>query len=291
MTAKPKLGQNFLIDPSASLAIVDALGGIAESAVLEIGPGKGAITRTLATRASRLIAVELDSALAAQLRQNYPAIEVIEQDILTVDISALAADEKPNDLKLDDQKLDDQKFDTERKLAIVGNLPYYITSQILLHLFEHHRAISHAVIMVQREVADRIAAQPGTRDYGLLTATTQLYADVERLFTLPPKAFAPPPEVHSTVLRLRFRPHFQELGVDPAEFIAFLKQSFAQKRKTLANNLRFAGYAAAEIGAALASTGIPAALRAEALPLEAAARLFLALRNPDFERSMDGGNS
>jgi 16S rRNA (adenine1518-N6/adenine1519-N6)-dimethyltransferase len=256
MTAKPKLGQNFLIDPSASLAIVEALGDISAVTVLEIGPGRGAITKLLAARAHRLIAVELDPAFAGPLRQLYPQTEVLQQDILATDISSLI----PN-----------------KKLAVVGNLPYYITSQILLHLFDHHQAIDRAVIMVQREVADRIAAQPGTRDYGLLTATTQLYAQVDNLFTLPPSAFAPPPDVHSTVLRLTFHPRFRELGVHPAEFIAFLKQSFAQKRKTLANNLRVAGYSPPAIAAAFQSVSVPPEIRSEALPLEAAASLCVAL--------------
>jgi 16S rRNA (adenine1518-N6/adenine1519-N6)-dimethyltransferase len=257
MTHKPKLGQNFLIDPSASLAIVEALGDIAASTVVEIGPGRGAITRLLVPRAHRLIAVELDSALAAHLRQAYPLLEVLEQDILATNLSALAGSEK---------------------LAVVGNLPYYITSQILLHLFDHHQAIGRAVIMVQREVADRIAAQSGSRDYGLLTATTQLYARADNLFTLPPTAFAPPPEVHSSVLRLTFEPRYRSLGVDPVEFILFLRQSFAQKRKTLANNLRFAGYNPEAIAAAFAKARVPSATRAEAVPLEAAAALFLALK-------------
>ena len=257
MTHKPKLGQNILIDPSASLAIVEALGDISTATVLEIGPGRGAITKLLAARAHRLFAVELDSALAASLRQNFPSLEVFEQDILTTNISALAGSEK---------------------LALVGNLPYYITSQILLHLFVHHQAIDRAVIMVQREVADRIAAQPGTRDYGLLTATTQLYARVDNLFTLPPSAFAPPPDVHSSVLRLSFEPSYRSLGVDSAEFVPFLKQSFAQKRKTLANNLRFAGYNSDSLAAAFAEAGVSPNIRAEALPLETAAGLFLALK-------------
>ncbi len=256
MTTKPKLGQNFLVDPSVSLAIVEALGDISAATVLEIGPGKGAITKLLATRAHRLIAVELDPTLAQPLRQHYPRVEVLQQDILATNISSLAVHEK---------------------LAIVGNLPYYITSQILLHLFDHHQAIGRAVIMVQREVADRIAAQPGTRDYGLLTATTKLYARVDNLFTLPPSAFAPPPDVHSTVLRLTFEPRYQRLGVDPVPFVAFLKQSFAQKRKTLTNNLRFAGFSPTAISTAFDEAQISAGIRAEALPLESAARLFLAL--------------
>ena len=257
MTNKPKFGQNFLIDPSASRAIVEALGDISAATVLEIGPGKGAITRLLAPRANRLIAVELDPSLAEQLRQQYPKIEILRQDILTTDLSVLAPNEK---------------------LVVVGNLPYYITSQIMLHLFDHHQAIYRAVLMVQREVADRIAAQPGSRDYGLLTATTRLYARVDNLFTLPPAAFAPAPDVHSTVLRLNFEPHFERLGVDPSEFVAFLKLSFAQKRKTLANNLRFAGFSPSDIANALAKADVPSEIRSEALPLDAAATLFLALR-------------
>jgi len=262
MTSKPKLGQNFLTDASGAEEIVEALGNISTTTVLEIGPGKGAITRLLAARARRLIAVELDAALAAQLRLQYRSdekVEVLEQDILATSLSSLVRS-------------------TGEKLAVVGNLPYYITSPILLHLFDHYQAIDRAVIMVQREVADRVAAQPGGRDYGLLTATTQLYSRVENLFTLPPTAFSPPPEVYSTVLRLSFEPRFRELGVEPAEFIPFLKQSFAQKRKTLANNLRFAGFSAAEIAIAFEVAHIPSAIRSEALPLETAAALFLALR-------------
>jgi len=263
MTVKPKLGQNFLADPSAAMAIVEALGDISAATVLEIGPGRGAITRLLAARAGRLIAVELDAALAKELRRQYPStgnVEVLEQDILATDLGSLVRS-------------------PEEKLIVVGNLPYYITSPILLHLFAHHQAVERAVIMVQREVADRIAAQPGARDYGLLSATTQLYARVDNLFTLPPSAFSPPPEVHSSVLRLSFEPRYPQLGVDPAEFVSFLRKSFAQKRKTLANNLRFAGFSPARIADAFAEADVPPGVRAEALQLEASARLFLALRD------------
>ena len=260
MPTKPKLGQNFLNDPAASLRIVEALGDIAGTTVLEIGPGKGAITKLLASRARHLIAVELDSFLAARLHEDYAgndSVQVLQQDILTTDLTALAGGEN---------------------LAVVGNLPYYITSQILLHLFEHHAAIDRAVLMVQREVAERIAAEPGTRDYGLLTATTQLYARVDNLFTLSPASFSPPPDVYSTVIRLNFAAYFEQLGVDPSVFIHFLRQMFAQKRKTLGNNLRFAGQDAGELTKAFSATNIQPGIRAEALPLEAAARLFLALQ-------------
>jgi 16S rRNA (adenine1518-N6/adenine1519-N6)-dimethyltransferase len=161
---------------------------------------------------------------------------------------------------------------------VVGNLPYYITSDILLRLFELHAGISRAVVMVQREVADRIAATPGTRDYGLLSATAQLYARVQRVLTLPPSAFSPPPEVHSTVLRLTMRPRFEELGVEPAGFIAFLKAGFAQKRKTLAKNLRAAGFDAGRVAMTMEMAAIPGMTRAEEVELERMAALWRNLK-------------
>ncbi|HEX3438175.1 MAG TPA: 16S rRNA (adenine(1518)-N(6)/adenine(1519)-N(6))-dimethyltransferase RsmA [Pseudacidobacterium sp.] len=261
MPQKAKLGQNFLADRSARSRIVDALGDISDKTVVEIGPGKAAITELLAQKAQRLIAVELDRELGPQLRERFSAqshIKIMEQDILNVDLAALRMDEE--------------------KLMVVGNLPYYITSDILLHLFRHHNAISRAVIMMQREVADRVAAAPGSRDYGLLSATTQLYAHVENLMTLPPGAFAPPPKVYSSVLRLSFAPRSDELGVKADEFLGFLRLCFAQKRKTLQNNLRAAGYAPEMITNAAHEAGISPQARAEALSLEGMARLYRALR-------------
>ncbi len=239
------------------MAIADALGDVSESTVVEIGPGHGAITEILARRAKRLIAIELDRGLAQRLRAQFadrPSVEVIEADVLTVDLATLQMGEE--------------------RLVVVGNLPYYITSDILLRLFEFHGAISRAVVMVQREVADRVAAKPGTRDYGLLSATAQLYARVERLLTLPPEAFRPSPEVHSTVLRLTMRPRFDELRVEPAAFFRFLKAGFAQKRKTLAKNLRSAGFNADRTAAEMEAAGIPPLARAEEIELERMARLW-----------------
>jgi 16S rRNA (adenine1518-N6/adenine1519-N6)-dimethyltransferase len=251
---KPKLGQNFLADPAAALASVDALGDLTHETVVEIGPGAGAITEILATRARRLIAIELDHSLAAQLRAQFPGIEVLEADILTVNLSALRKGEE--------------------RLRVVGNLPYYITSPILSHLFEHHAAIETAVVMMQREVADRVAASPGSRDYGVLSATAQIYARIERVLDLPPSAFMPPPEVHSSVLRLTMRPRFAELGIRPGAFLTFLRQCFAQKRKTLAKNLRAAGFQSESIAQALEKSGIPATARAEEIDLERMAALW-----------------
>lgn len=261
MKRKPKLGQNFLVDDGARHAIVDALGDLSSRTVIEIGPGHGAITEILAGRCKRLIALELDAALAAELTfhfRNQPQVQIIESDVLKADFAALLPQGETAD--------------------VIGNLPYYITSDILLKLFAAGAAglITRAVLMMQREVADRVSAAPGVRDYGLLSATAQMNAQVEHLFTLPPSAFSPPPEVYSTVLRLHFAPHFAELGVDAAGFDSFLKQSFAQKRKTLQNNLRAAGYSVEQVAAAWPES-IPPQARAESLPLEQMAELYRSL--------------
>jgi 16S rRNA (adenine1518-N6/adenine1519-N6)-dimethyltransferase len=243
------------------MAIVQALGDISQQTVVEIGPGAGAITELLAPRAARLVAIELDRDLAPRLRAQFaarPTVEILQADVLTVDF--------------------DQLRSGDQRLLVVGNLPYYITSDILLRLFRFHEAISRAVIMVQREVADRIAAVPGTRDYGLLSATAQLYAQIERVLTLPPEAFMPPPDVHSTVLRLEMRPRFADLGVEPDAFIGFLKQSFAQKRKTLAKNLRATGLATEVVARALESAEVAPAARAEELGLDTMARVWRLLQ-------------
>ena len=268
---RPKLGQHFLDSHSAAVRIVEALGDISQATVLEIGPGRGALTALLATRGRRIIAVELDRVMAAQLRMKfntYPNVEIIEGDILKIELDTVFGP-KPGMLR------PGLKF-TPEPAYVVGNLPYYITSDILLRLLEYHRYFSTIVIMVQKEVADRLAASPGSRDYGLLSATAQLFASVEKLFTLPPDAFAPPPKVHSSVLRMTIEPRLDSLRVPEAEFISFLKLSFGQKRKTLWNNLK-TQYDQAALRAALAKSGVKPTVRAEALSLTKSAALFRAL--------------
>jgi 16S rRNA (adenine1518-N6/adenine1519-N6)-dimethyltransferase len=203
------------------------------------------------------LAVELDRDLAAGLRANFdPArVEVVEQDVLRFDFAAAAAQ-------------------AGERLRVAGNLPYAITSPILLKLAASHAALELAVLMVQREVAERVTAEPGTRHYGLLSVSMQMYGPVEQLFTLPPSAFSPPPKVHSTVFRWRFVPRFAGLGVDESGFLRFLRQIFAQKRKTLANNLRAAGMAPNAVAAALTAAEIDPKARAEAVPVEAVAALW-----------------
>jgi 16S rRNA (adenine1518-N6/adenine1519-N6)-dimethyltransferase len=269
---KPKLGQNFLIDEGAAAKIVDALGDVSNRTVIEIGPGHGVLTDLLISRARRVIGIELDRVLAAQLRMKYatrPNLEVLESDFVTAEFVSMVG-RRPGPLH-------DLRPTQAETVDLVGNLPYYITSDIVLRILELHDHIERAVIMVQREVADRIAAEPGSRDYGLLSATAQLFARVDRLFTLPPGAFSPPPQVHSGVIRLTMGPRLQELNVEEAPFIAFLKAAFAQKRKTLANNLR-PQYDAAVIRAALKSAGLRSDVRAEAMSLEKTAAVFHALR-------------
>lgn len=272
-TRKPRLGQNFLADRHAADKIVDALGDISDRLVVEIGPGKGALTDLLAERAGRLIAIELDRMLATELRYKYSRlrnIEVLEGDVLKIDFRTV--------LHRTIGPLDDLRPIKPSRARVVGNLPYYITSDILLRLFEFHDQFEVIVIMVQREVADRIAAQPASRDYGLLSATAQLYCNVENLFTLPPGAFAPSPKVHSSVLRLTVAPRFSELQVTAGDFIPFLKTAFSMKRKTLLNNLKEL-YPQQKIKMALETAGLRPDVRAEAVELEGMAAVFRNLRN------------
>lgn len=268
-SAKPKLGQNFLTSPSIRQQIVEALGDVSQSTVLEIGPGRGALTDLLAQRARNLIAVELDRQMAPALInkwQHAPRVHIVQADILHLDLAAL-----PPSVGIH----------TGDPLFVVGNLPYYITSDILLHLFAHAAAVRRAVVMVQDEVAERVAADFGDSDYGLLSATAQMHASVEKLFVVPPEAFSPPPQVQSAVLRLAMHPRFQELRVERTAFLRFLQNCFRQKRKTLANNLRnLPGWDRQQLVAAIAGAGLDASVRAEAVSLESMARLFLALQTP-----------
>jgi len=259
-SGKAKLGQNFLRDPSAARRIVDGLGDLSQSTVLEIGPGRGALTSLLAERAEKLISVEIDEVLARNLQLDFAErknVEIRRANILQVSIAELTGS-------------------SAGRIKVVGNIPYYITSDILLHLFAQHQHIDLIVIMVQKEVAERLTAQPGTREYGLLTVTARLFADIEDLFTLAPAAFSPPPQVYSSVLRLRISPKSGELNVDVQQFLAFCKLAFAHKRKTLFNNLR-RNYPESEIRKTLQSLRLRQDIRAEALRIEQLASIHASL--------------
>jgi len=267
------LGQHFLNSEQYARRIVEAVGDAWQGTVLEIGPGRGILTSLLAKASRRLIAVELDRVLAAQLRLKFGMarnVEIIEADVLAIDFDSLFGP-KPG-LGRPGIEIKPQP------VRVVGNLPYYITSDILLRLFEFSKYFESLVIMVQREVADRIAAEPGGRDYGMLSATTQLYARVEKLFTLPPDAFSPPPKVFSTVLRLTIDPQQEELGVAGYGFIDFLRLSFGQKRKTLWNNLK-TNFDENHLKQALANARVKPSARAETLSLAESAAVYRALQN------------
>jgi 16S rRNA (adenine1518-N6/adenine1519-N6)-dimethyltransferase len=235
--ARQKLGQHFLADSSVLRRIAVAACSVGEPVVTEIGPGKGALRQFLLERAQHLRAIELDPELAAQIESRFPQVELIHGDALLADLG----DKGP----------------------IAGNLPYYVATPIISRVL---RAGRQATFLIQKEVAERITAKPGTRDYGYFSVECQLFARVEYLFTVKPGAFRPPPQVDSAVIRLIPRP---QLEVPDAEaFLTLVSRSFQQKRKTLRNNL--APFYPREIVDALPEAGT----RAEQLSLAQFADLF-----------------
>jgi 16S rRNA (adenine1518-N6/adenine1519-N6)-dimethyltransferase len=256
------LGQVFLTDRRIIGRIITALELQPGDAILEIGAGPGTMTELLSAQVAKLWAVELDGKLAAGLREKFagaPNVEVIEADILKVSIDALC-----------------QASGRERT-RVFGNLPYYITSPCLLHLFQSHSRISDIVVMVQREVAERIVAAPGAEDYGLLSVTSQFYTDPEILFSIPPQAFRPPPQVVSALVRMPVNNKRNELGIaDEKTFWRLVQAAFAQKRKTLFNNWKPL-CDPERLRQAMEGQGIDLRARAETLSLEQFAGLARSL--------------
>jgi 16S rRNA (adenine1518-N6/adenine1519-N6)-dimethyltransferase len=255
MRAKKHLGQHFL-QPEWAEKLVQAIQPAPEDEFLEIGPGRGALTVRLAPRVSHLTAIELDPDMVAALRPSLPAnATLIESDFLDADLAALTGG---------------------RRVRVAGNLPYNVFSPILFKLLDSHKtagSLVDATLMLQREVAERIEASPGTKDYGVLSIFVQLHADVRRLLTLPPGAFRPAPKVHSSVIRLTFRPPAVRIA-DEALFEAMVRTMFMQRRKTLGNALKpFAARRGVDPGAALAEAGIDPTRRPETLQLDELARL------------------
>jgi 16S rRNA (adenine1518-N6/adenine1519-N6)-dimethyltransferase len=218
---RKRYGQHFL-EPAWVAKLIDAVGAEPNDVFIEIGPGRGALTRRLAERVARVIAIEIDRDLAAALPSQVPAnVRVIADDFLRVDLAALLAQELA-------------------PARVIGNLPYNISSPILFSLLaaaSSGTGIRDATLMLQKEVADRVVASPGSGDYGPLAIQVALVADVERLLSLPPGAFRPPPKVRSAVVRLRFRPASVDVGT-PEVFERIVRGVFLQRRKTLANALK-----------------------------------------------------
>jgi 16S rRNA (adenine1518-N6/adenine1519-N6)-dimethyltransferase len=227
MRTRRRWGQNFLVDPGAIRKIVEASGPLSDLIPLEIGPGRGALTEELLAKVDRLVAVEVDPRLSASLRARFSPerLVVIEADVLDLDWDSVAAA---------------AGVPRSRPIAVIGNLPYNISKPFVMRLVEQRRRIDRAVLMLQREVVDRIVALPGGRDYGAMGVLVGAAYRVERLFDLGPGAFRPRPKVVSTVTRWQPRPCEELSESAEAALRACLKASFGHRRRTLYNNLRSA---------------------------------------------------
>lgn len=267
MQAKKRFGQNFLVDERVIERIVRALEPREGETVVEIGAGRGALTSRLVERAGRLVAIEFDRDLVPLLRRQFAGrgnFELIEGDALALDFCSLVA--------------------PATSARVVANLPYYISTAILQHLITQRRCLTEMVLMLQREVVERITAQPSTSERGFLSVLVQAYCDIETLFDVAPASFRPVPKVWSTVIRLNLREKLPFEVEDEALLWQLVSAGFAQRRKTLSNNLKSAG---ASLRSSIDEAGGPSELlaasqvepqrRAETLTLEEWSRLISAL--------------
>ena len=257
-----RFGQKFLIDAHVLEKIVSAAGITKDDCVLEIGPGLGTMTQYLAESAGQVIAVEIDTNLLpilADTLKDYSNVKVINQDILKVDINELV-----------------KEYNNGRPIKVVANLPYYITTPIIMGLFESNVPIDNITVMVQKEVADRMQVGPGSKDYGALSLAVQYYASPYIVANVPPNCFIPRPNVGSAVIRLT---RYQEPPVqvkDPKLMFKLIRASFNQRRKTLQNGLNNSpeiSFSKEEITKAIESLGVSPSVRGEALSLEQFAQL------------------
>ena len=257
-----KFGQNFLIDTTVLDRIIEASQITKDDCVLEIGPGIGTMTQYLAERAREVIAVEIDKALIPILQDTlaeYDNVTVINDDILKVDINKIV-----------------QERNDGRPIKVVANLPYYITTPIIMGLFESHVPLKSITIMVQKEVADRMQVGPGTKDYGALSLAVQFYAKPQIVANVPPNCFIPRPNVGSAVIRLTRYEEPPVIVKNEQFMFALIRASFNQRRKTLVNGLGNASGLSVtkdQVVAALEEMGLSATIRGEVLTLEQFARL------------------
>ena len=257
-----KFGQNFLIDTHVLEKIISSAGVTKEDCVLEIGPGIGTMTQYLAENARQVVAVEIDKNLIPILGETlagYDNVTVINEDILKVDIKEIA-----------------EKYNDGRPIKVVANLPYYITTPIIMGLFESGVPIDNITVMVQKEVADRMQEGPGSKDYGALSLAVQYYAEPEIVANVPPNCFIPRPNVGSAVIRLTRHKEMPVKVNDVEHMFRIIRASFNQRRKTLQNGLNNSPeipYSKEKILAAIERMGLPATVRGEALSLEQFAQL------------------
>lgn len=260
-----RLGQHFLVDPAWRGRVMDALRIAAGDVWIEIGAGRGEMTVELARRSSRVIAIEKDPPLAHHLRRlarETPNLTLLQADVLTVDLEALIRDA--------------ERAAQGARVFVYGSLPYYITSPILHRLFPLARELGGIHVIIQREVAERLVARPGTRDYGYLSVATQFYTQPEIALTIPPGAFRPPPRVTSALVHMRAPGAGAGLGFgDAQEFLGFAQACFAQKRKKLLNNLQTLATRPQALEW-LATAGAPPGARAEQLSLAQLAAVWRA---------------
>lgn len=257
-----RFGQNFLVDTHVLEKIIQAAGLTKEDLVLEIGPGIGTMTQYLAENAGRVMAVEIDSNLIPILKEtlkDYDNVTVINEDILKVDVAALA-----------------EQYNGGRPIKVVANLPYYITTPIIMGLFESQVPIDNITVMVQKEVAERMQAGPGTKNYGALSLAVQYYAEPYIVANVPPNCFIPRPSVGSAVIRLTRHGKKPVEVKDEKLMFALIRASFNQRRKTLQNSLNNSAelsFSKEEIGEAIEKMGLSPSVRGEALTLEQFAKL------------------
>ena len=261
-----RFGQNFLVDTHVLEKIIQAAGLTKEDLVLEIGPGIGTMTQYLAENAGRVMAVEIDSNLIPILKEtlkDYHNVTVINEDILKVDVAALA-----------------EQYNGGRPIKVVANLPYYITTPIIMGLFESQVPIDNITVMVQKEVAERMQAGPGTKNYRPLSLAVQYYAEPYIVANVPPNCFIPRPSVGSAVIRLTRHGKKPVEVKDEKLMFALIRASFNQRRKTLQNSLNNSAelsFSKEEIGEAIEKMGLSPSVRGEALTLEQFAKLADAL--------------
>ena len=255
------LGQNFLVNPSVCPRMAEMGGANEKSGVLEIGPGIGVLTAELARRAKKVVAIELDDRLIPVLGETlaeFNNVKVIHGDALKLDLAAVIK----------------QDFSECESVSVCANLPYYITSPIIMALLESRLPIGSVTVMVQKEAADRICAPVGSRESGALTVAINYYAQPHMLFRVSPGSFMPPPKVTSAVIRMDILPQPQYDVGDERVFFRMVKAGFSQRTKTLANALTSGGFLTKEAAAqALSDAGVAAASRIEALDMEGLAAL------------------
>jgi 16S rRNA (adenine1518-N6/adenine1519-N6)-dimethyltransferase len=255
------LGQHFLRDDSVARRIIELVRPTPRDLAVEIGPGRGALTERLAAACGRLVALEVDAGLIARLRERFarlPHVEIREADARSFDYTAL----------------DDRRPDSDGRVLVIGNLPYSVAKPILMALVESGSAVNEMALMLQKEVAERVAAEPGSKVYGSLSVLTQLACEAHLAFTVPPGAFSPPPRVDSAVIHLRARAAPPVPIADASRFRAVVRAAFAQRRKSLPNALAAGlGLRVDRARTLVTAAGIDPSCRAESLSIADFARL------------------